>query len=354
MSLPALELSHPKSWANSNDLYRVEKIEGGLRGVQSLPKNAQTWVLFYVEVLLKGFDEIRAPLSILTDVHHRACPGSNNSYSSTQRAHRVMREHDFLSMRKFRIGHNRYQSVIRLNRKRFEFFLRSKLTDMGNCARTYYNTTQRSICPNDEVTLDSPSLDSSSFTLQDKTASCMPEKKIKRGKPRHADHPVYYSLKCVLFGMKHPRRNEILQLAKNEIAGDAKSSLTDWSYWLARWKDISVDTRENLIERDVLPNYAERFKIKVLVSAGERPGPAPFFSPLGSTGCLGSRSPNSTQELDEIVAAIAGRVEATNFCPGEEPEKHPVTPKQKNFLSPEEFETLRALKKQTRRRRHEM
>lgn len=350
MSRPAFDMHHSKNWADKRDLYRIEKIDGGLRGLQGLPKDAQSWVWFFVEVLSMGFDEVRAPIGALTDARHRACPGSNKSKSSTHRAFRALKDNGFISTRKFRIGANHYLSIISLNRARFEFFTRGReLTHMGKCARTYYSSSCESDWGYDDVTGITPRSETS-CSYQQRGASCMPEKKKNAGKPSRQNHPVYYSLKCVLFRLGHPRRNQILKLALDEIAGAAKSSLTDWGYWLPRWKDVSVATRENLVEKDILPNYADRFTMERPARRGE-----PFFfgSPRESGPTSdGGPAVQSDLDLEQIVARIAKRIEgAPTTSGGLENEKKLRKAETENYLEPGELAQLQEIRDTSKARK---
>jgi hypothetical protein len=88
----------------------------------------------------------------------------------------------------------------------------------------------------------------------------MPEKKTMEGKrKKNPEHPVKYSCACILYRSKHPKTREILALMEAEIAGTNTSVLTDWVYWAGRWGDLSIESRENLASREVLPAYLRRF-----------------------------------------------------------------------------------------------
>jgi hypothetical protein len=331
--------------ASKNDIYRVEQITGGLIGLQSLSKNARSWVLFFTELICLGYDGIRAPMGAISDAHYRAT-GGNKSLSSAFRALRELKKHGYHETAGFRVGKDSKTSIIRFNIDRFEFFLRGRdtLTDIGNCAGTYYIDTPMSICQADDLTVvTSPKV--RDVSTCNKKASCMPKKEsLEEPKTGSGSlHGVYYSLKCVLYRQKHPALKKILKLASSEITGRAKSSLTDWEYWLSKWGDLSVEARENLIIHNVLPAYDQRFKMD---------GPdlaAQTSSPLEEKR---TRSGNDQGEkLNQIIFALAGREPFGELEQKEEPREAQQTKPQANLLSPEDYAVLRAARDRAKERK---
>jgi hypothetical protein len=199
-----------------------------------------------ISVSKLGYSGISAPIGAIEKTLSRV--GYTMARRSVFRSLAELESNGFFVRSMYRVGPNRFSTIINFVPSRFEFWTK-KPPNVVDCIKISHTNPQVPNWQEDPGTKITPRVNSCNIS------------KI-RNKPRaragvNKIHPVLYTLKCVLSAMRAKDRKFLLARASYEIesaaAGVSAAGLSGALWDRPSWRDMPIALRESICRREILP-----------------------------------------------------------------------------------------------------
>jgi hypothetical protein len=291
--------------ARSQDLERIQ-MTINVSSFPHLSNKSRAALALMISLVRLGYSGISAPI---TGIENTLCRvGYKMSRRSLFRALSELETLGFMTRHKYRVGHDKFATIVDFNLPRFDFWLKKP--------------TKSHISPQVPICREYPRTKIYTPVI---TSNLPNESKQPRTRARvNKIHPVLYTLSVVLTAMKARDRGIVLSRARYEIeaerAGIDAAGHSGALWYRPSWRDMPYSVRESICRREILPLLRNR---ETMTASG---GTVEFFDAIFDT-----KSP-------EVETAAPEK-----FSP-------PPPPPSGSNLSREDLEILQAAAMRTARR----
>lgn len=269
--------------ARKSDLFKITHCRTSLKGCEGLSRLGRFWLAYYVELVLRDYEEIQAPMGAICHAQWLAV-GHTASLSSAYRAHNELEKHGFIKRVQCRLGKDSKLSIIEIIHERFKFWINcySKNSPNSKSGEVSDKTLHMSKCETYEFTSNPSKLQTSN--PDSLSLNCNKSKKhAKNEKPKTKfdswTNPVLYTIGVVLRADRDRDGRRLYSLARSILVG--KNQCLDLREWTPdRWWTMTHSEREYCARTLILPQ---------LKQVGKMPKP--------------------DKRIEEVIQAITGRYE---------------------------------------------
>lgn len=324
--------------AKTNDLelfgFTVCDCHGG-----EISNKSRALLSFVISAVKMGYCGISAPV----DAVNRALYRSSGYSCSTRTLYRALSELEskgFIYRRKYRVGDDRFFTMIYFHLEAFSFWTRSKTQNVSPIPTVCSNSTPLPNWQKDAGTRSNSRVNSRKDYIYN-----MPRARASRKYSKWV-HPIVFTIGLLLRG---PDRKFALARAtlELEMGGDIDGhSGVPWGAW-PRWQEMDKRARENIARREIIPRLLDRTTLSAQQSQNGLPPcldvttgnhvPPPQSRPL-------SMRPTQPMTSEAVAAGIAFFSRKCAF----EPDPTPTRKPENITLSSDELELLRAATERAR------
>jgi len=218
-----------------------------------ISNKASATLALFISLARLDYTGISAPVGAIQRTIQR-----NGYHLSDRTLYRALSELEslgFFTRSKYRVGHDKFETSIAFNSKRFEFWTR-KTPVLKQPTQAHISSSLPN-CQESPRTKNNLRVNSSNST--DKYIS---KPRVRASGKKNWRHPVLYSLLCVLLKTKNRDRALILSRARLEIEAE-RSSVTlagrsgvEWNR--PSWQDMPYYQREKIVIDEILPLLSDK------------------------------------------------------------------------------------------------
>jgi hypothetical protein len=312
-----------KKLAKSNDLSKITF--SILQIAHSLSPLERRWFSLFVCLAKLGFDGISLGIGELTD-HEYRINGQTHSERSTYRALAGLESKKFITRSKFRIGPDKFKTMIGFEKEYFAWYLKKRFKDVTPIPTGTYTVTPLPSWQEDNLTSNSKELVSN---IVPRSLESNKRAKSEKQNPKIASYllPILITFRSILPGARRfspADRARIFRRLENELESGDYLSGNDWGYWADRWRELR-DVRDNIALTELAPpllapDYGrmnDDHSLDKLVNALANPPPAADWQVVPGRSELAYHRPPklslSREELELLEAARSRAVQAAGW-----------------------------------------
>lgn len=276
---------------NGSDLERINFTISEPGAIRLSPLARAYLRLFVVMVRLKAVG-IAAPIACITSAQLRA-GGRYRSERSTFRALAELETAGYLHRSKYRLGADRFRTVITFHLEAFAYFTQQKAE---NITPFPYIPPQLPSCQGEALTISASRSYSCDLAYLKRA---IPARATNKQKGIYKWIAVINTIRVLLGSPRHPA----VILSQSELDGTAENiSGIDWHFWRTRWDDMTIPIRETTAKRELLPPLLRALRR----NPSPTPSPAPVSAPKPEPATISPPPPSPTHspEPEQIRAAI--------------------------------------------------
>lgn len=234
---------NPQKIARSQDLDRVQ-MTINVSSFPNLSNKSRATLALLISLVRLGYGGISSPIGAIENTLCRV--GYKMSRRSLFRALSELETLGFMTRHKYRVGHDKFSTIVDFNLDRFDFWLKKP-------TKTHVSP-QVPICRESPRTKIDPRVNTSYFPNESK------KPRARAGVSKI--HPVLYTLSVVLTALKARDRAIVLSRARYEIeserAGIDAAGHSGALWDRPSWRDMPIAVRESICRREILPLLRNR------------------------------------------------------------------------------------------------
>ena len=255
---------NPQKIARSRDLDRVQ-MTINVSSFPHLTNKSRSALALLISLVRLGYGGISAPIGSIETTLCRV--GYKMSRRTLFRALSELETFGFMTRHKYRVGHDKFSTIVDFNLPRFDFWLKKP-------TKTHISP-QVPICPEPPRT---------KIDIRVNTSYLPNESKKPRARAGgNKIHPVLYTLSVVLTALKARDRSFVLSRARYEIeaerAGIEAAGHSGALWQRPSWQDMTFSVRESICRREILPLLRNR---ETMEASG---GAVEFFDAIFEPKC---------------------------------------------------------------------
>jgi hypothetical protein len=301
--------------ANTGDLDRIEFTIFDCHSADI--SNKSRALLSLVICLVKlGYTGIKSPIDALNRALYRSS-GYSCSTRTLFRALSELESRGFIYRSKYRVGDDRFSTLIHLNLEAFSFWTRKRSQNISPIPTLYPKSSQLTNWQKDAGTSTHSRVNSRKDNIYNK-----PRARASRKYSKWV-HPIIFTIGLLMRG---PARKFVLARAtlELEMGGDvAGHSGVPWSAW-PRWQEMDKGARENIARNEIIPRLLDRSTLATdsrdSLSPCLEPTTGKIPTPQSRPLTMKPTLPMTPNQIAAGIAKFSSKFEPVSTKPAKSPE----------------------------------